>query len=225
MTARAIEGAGDEDLRALIRKSPLPPADVFALRDWTNANIQTLLEAAERGELIDAVYAEGRQFLTSKVLAQLTDQTQILPTLKAWMAGESFDAIGKTLRTANVRIGRWHITSSHVVAICERGFGFELSMVVASMADLAEPLDENLHKRLILLQRQIKNGLSNAAALAFYEGGFVDRVVSQALAAAFGDVTDRAGVRRVCRAQSEELDAILEVFPAYFRTVAEELRY
>jgi class 3 adenylate cyclase len=97
-------------------------------------------------------------------------------------------------------------------------------MVVASMADLVEPLDKNLYEALLLLQRQIKNGLSNAAALAFYEAGFVDRVISQALATAFGDVTDRAGVRRVCRTQREELDAALDVFPSYFRNVAEELR-
>lgn len=225
MTARAIEEAGDDALRALIRKSPLPPADVFALRDWTNANIQTLANAAARGGLVDAVYAEIRQYVTSKALSRLTDQNQILPTLKAWLAGQSFDAIGQTLRAANVRTSNRHITANHVVAICEGGFGFDLAMVVASMADLVEPLDEDLHEELVLLQRQIKHGLSNAAALAFYEAGFKDRVVAQALAAAFGGVTDRTGVRGVCRAQRDELDAALDAFPVYFQSVAEELRH
>lgn len=225
MTARSIEEAGDDALRVLIRKSPLPPADVFALRDWTNANIRTLVDAAERGELVDAVYAEVRQYVTSKALSKLTDQNQILPTLKAWMAGQSFDAIGQTLRAANVRTSNRHITANHVVAICEGGFGFELAMVVASIADLVESLDENLHEELLELQRQIKNGLSNAAALAFYEAGFKDRVVAQALAAAFGEVTDRTAVRRVCRTQRDELRAVLDAFPAYFRGVAEELRH
>lgn len=225
MTARSIEEAGDDALRALIRKSPLPPADVFALRDWTNANIRTLVDAAERGELVDAVYAEVRQYVTSKALSKLTDQNQILPTLKAWMAGQSFDAIGQTLRAANVRTSNRHITANHVVAICEGGFGFELAMVVASIADLVESLDENLHEELLQLQRQIKNGLSNAAALAFYEAGFKDRVVAQALAAAFGEVTDRTAVRRVCRTQRDELRAVLDAFPTYFRGVAEELRH
>src|SRR3546814_8569982 len=103
MTARTIEEAGDDALRALIRKSPLPPADVFALRDWTNVNTQTLVDAAERGELVDAVYEEVRQYVTSKALSKLTDQNQILPTLKAWLAGQSFDAIGPALRAANIR--------------------------------------------------------------------------------------------------------------------------
>ncbi len=225
MTARAIEEAGDDALRALIRKSPLPPADVFALRDWTNANIQTLVDAAERGELVDAVYAEVRQYMTSKALSKLTDQNQILPTLKSWLAGASFDAIGQTLRAANVRTSNRHITANHVVAICEGGFGFDLAMVVASMADLVEPLDEDLYEKLVLLQRQIKNGLSNAAALAFYEAGFKDRVVAQALAAAFGGVTDRTGVRSICRMQRDELNAVLQAFPAYFQSVAEELQH
>lgn len=225
MTAKAIEEAGDDALRALIRRSPLPPADVFALRDWTNANIQTLLDAAERGELADAVYAEARQYVTSKALSKLTDQNHILPTLKAWLAGQSFGAIGQTLRAANVRTGNRHITANHVVAICEGGFGFEFAMVVASMADLVEPLDKDLYEKLVLLQRQIKNGLSDAAALAFYESGFKDRVVAQALATAFRGVTDRTGVRRVCRTQRDNLNAVLDAFPAYFQGVAEELRH
>lgn len=225
ITAKSIEEAGDDALRALIRKSPLPPADIFALHDWTNINIQKLVDAAERGELIDAVYAEVRQYVTSKASSKLTDQNYTLPTLKAWMAGQSFDAIGQTLRDANVRTSNRHITANHVVAICEGGFGFELAMVVASMADLVGPLDENLYEKLLLLQREIKNGLSNAAALAFYEAGFKDRVVAQALAAAFGEVTDRTGVRRVCRTQRDELSAVLDAFPAYFRGVAEELRH
>lgn len=224
MTARAIELAGDDALRTLIRKSPLPPADVFALRDWTNANIQTLVDAAARGDLVAAVYAEVRQYVTSKALSKLTDQNQILPTLKAWLAGQSFDAIGQALRAADVRTSNRHITANHVVAICEGGFGFDLAMIVASIADLVEPLDEDLYEALVLLQRQIKNGLSSAAALAFYEAGFKDRVIAQTLAAAFGGVTDRTEVRRVCRAQRDELDAVLDAFPAYFQSVAEELR-
>lgn len=225
MTARAIEAAGDDAMRALIRKSPLPPADVFALRDWTSINIQMLIDAAERGELVDVLYAEVRQYVTSKALAKLTDQSQILPTLKAWLAGWSFDDIAQALRAANVRTSNRHITANHVVAICEGGFGFDLAMVVAAVADLVEPLDQDLYQVLMLLQKQIKNGLSNTAALAFYEAGFKDRVVAQALAAAFGGVNDRAGVRRACRLQRDRLNSVLNAFPAYFQSVAEELRH
>lgn len=224
MTARAIETAGDDQLRALIRKSPLPPADVLALRDWTNANIQTLLDAAVEGDLVDAVYGEVRKYVSSKALSKLTDQNQILPTLKAWLAGQSFDEIGQALRAANVQTSNRHITPNHVVAICEGGFGFDLAMIVAAMADLVEPLNEDLYEKLVLLQRQIKNGLSSVDALAFYEAGFKDRVIAQAFAAAFGGVTDRAGVRHVCLAQRDELNVVLDAFPAYFQTVADELR-
>ena len=225
MTARAVEAAGDDALRALIRKSPLPPADVFALHDWTSANIQTLVDAAERGELVDAVYAAVRQYVTSKALSKLTDQNQILPTLKAWLAGQSFGEIGQTLRATDVRMSNRHITANHVVDICEGGFGFDLAMIVASMADLVEPLDEGLYAKLVLLQRQIKNGLSNTAALAFYEAGFTDRVVAHALATAFYSVADRTGVRQVCRTQHDQLNAVLDAFPAYFRNVADELQH
>lgn len=34
-----------------------------------------------------------------------------------------------------------------------------------------------------------------------------------------------AGVRRVCRMQQEDLNAVLDTYPAYFQGVAEELRH
>lgn len=93
-------------------------------------------------------------------------------------------------KAANVRTSNRHITPNHAVAICEGGFGFDFAMLVASMADLVQDADEELYAALALLQRQIKNGLNSLAALAFYEAGFGDRVVAQALGNAFGAVTD-----------------------------------
>jgi hypothetical protein len=135
--------------------------------------------------------------VTSKALKKLSDQDQILPCLVSWVAGVPFHTIAANLRAANVRTSIRHINPNHAVAICEGGFGFDLAMVVASMADLVQDADEELYGALALLQRQIKNGLNSPAALAFYEAGFGDRVVAQALGAAFGAVTDRHGVRAV----------------------------
>jgi helicase len=80
-----------------------------------------------------------------------------------------------------VRVSRNNATIEDVVALCENGFGYDVAMVVASLADLAEPLDPALQGALALLQRQVKNGLTETAALAFLEAGFADRVVATAL--------------------------------------------
>jgi hypothetical protein len=96
-------------------------------------------------------------------------------------------------------------------------------MVVASLADLAEPLDAALQGALALLQRQVKNGLSETAALAFLEAGFADRVVATALGRAWPGVRERDGVRAICRNEREAVQAILGRMPSYFRAVATAL--
>jgi hypothetical protein len=96
-------------------------------------------------------------------------------------------------------------------------------MIVASLADLADPLDPDVQAGLALLQRQVKNGLTSRAALAFMESGFADRVVALALAAAMPEVNDRHSVRAVCRNRAAEINAVLAAYPSYFSVVAKEL--
>jgi hypothetical protein len=76
---------------------------------------------------------------------------------------------------------------------------------------------------LALLQRQVKNGLTDKAALAFLEAGFADRVVGTALGQAWPGVRDRSDVRAVCRNERGAVQAILDSMPSYFRAVAAEL--
>jgi hypothetical protein len=148
----------------------------------------------------------------------------VLSLLKSWIEGEPFYSLAKPLQDADTRVSGDRVTSGHIVAICEGGFGFDLAMIVASMVDLVEPLDGELSAQIAKLQRQIKYGLKEDAAIAFYEYGFADRVVAQTLGRAFDGLTDRADVRRVCRRQFEEVLAVLNDFPAYFLAVAHELR-
>lgn len=127
-----------------------------------------------------------------------------------------------TLAEANIRVGRDHVTIEDAVALCESGFGYDVAMIAASIADLAEELDEALHTAASLLQKQIKYGLTDPAAIAFHEAGFADRHVASRLGLAWGNVVDRVGVRAACQ-QEEIIGAVLAQFPSYFIRVAAEL--
>lgn len=223
-TARAIEQNADEDFRAIIRRSPLPPADVFALKHWIIENLAELREVSEGAELFDILIPKLLEFVRTNSVKGISDQALIKPALANWMSGETFAAIRAPMTASGARIGGKTISIEHIVALCEGGFGYELAMVVASAADLIEPLDEDLRNELSTLQRQVKHGLSDNAALAFYEAGFADRVVAQALGKVFDGVTDRASVWRVCRRRADEVGAVLSSFPSYFEGVAQELR-
>ena len=73
------------------------------------------------------------------------------------MAGRSYAVIFDTLAEARVKVGRDHVTVEDAVALCESGFGYDVAMIAASIADLTEELDDALHMGTSLLQKQGMN--------------------------------------------------------------------
>ena len=73
------------------------------------------------------------------------------------------------------------------------------------------------------LQRQMKSGLPSLAALGFFDAGFADRVVAQAMAETFPDVVDRYSARVAIRNGAGRARELLARYPAYFESVLDEL--
>jgi hypothetical protein len=153
----------------------------------------------------------------------LSDQAIVPRVLGEWVAGRSFAVIFATLQDAGIRLGRDHVTIEDTVALCESGFGYDVAMIVASLADLAEGLDGDPYRAAALLQRQVKYGLTDKAAIVFHEAGFADRHVASLLAPVWPDATDRVGDRAVCRNQADVIRAVLASVPSDFTNVGAEL--
>lgn len=213
----------DEDKRAIIRRSPLAPAAIADLQAWLTANLGDLIVSAEEGRLLDAVTATILGHSGARSIRSLSDPAILPRVLGEWVAGLSFATIFNTLRVADIHIGRDRATIEDAVALCEGGFGYDVAMVIASLADLVEQVDANLHAAMALLQRQVKYGLTEKAAIAFLEAGFADRFIASMLALAWPDVVDRAGVRAICRSDGDAVRAVLAGMPSYFTMVAAEL--
>lgn len=218
----SIAANTDRDQRALIRRSPLPPAAVAELKTWLTENLEKLQTAAKENRLFAEISPLALRFATSRAIQAISVQELVPRALQEWAAGRSYAVIFDTLAEAKVRIGRNHITVEDVVALCESGFGYEVAMIAASIADLTEELDDALHVGASLLQKQIKYGLTDRAAIAFHEAGFADRHVASLLGLVWGDVVDRGDVRAACE-QEEIVRAVLAPVPSYFVGVAAEL--
>jgi hypothetical protein len=223
MIAASVIANTNGDQRALIRRSPLPPAAVAELQAWLADNLADIVIAVAEGKLLEAVTPTLLRFSTARSIHSISDAAIIPRTLAEWVAGRSFAVILTTLQGAAVRVGGDHPTVEAAVALCESGFGYDVAMVVASLTDLVEPLDNDLYEAMALLQRQVKNGLTEIAAIAFLEAGFADRFVASMLALAWPNVVDRTGVRTVCRTEGAAVRAVLAGVPSYFTTVAAEL--
>jgi hypothetical protein len=221
--AAAVLNNADADLRSFIRKSPLSPAATTELRRWLEANLGSLVEATRSGQLLEAIYEQLTTYLTAQSVKAFSDPTIILPALQAWIGGQSFEAIHAPLAQSNVRISNRRPKVEDVVALCEGGFGYDVAMIVAALADFAETLDDDLRSALAFLQQQIKYGLSNSAAIGFFEAGFADRVVAMELANLFPEVRDRSLARTTIRRDESALRAALSAYPSYFSAVLDEM--
>ncbi|TIR56643.1 MAG: DEAD/DEAH box helicase [Mesorhizobium sp.] len=218
----SIAANTDGDQRALIRRSPLPPAAVAELKTWLTENLGTLQTAVQEGRLLAEISPLALRFATSRAIQAISAQDLVPRALQEWVAGRSYAVIFDTLAEAKVRVGRDHVTVEDAVALCESGFGYDVAMIAASVADLTEELDDALYTGASLLQKQIKYGLTDRAAIAFHEAGFADRHVASLLGLVWGNVVDRGGVRAACQ-EEEIVRAVLAHIPSYFVGVAAEL--
>jgi hypothetical protein len=218
----SIAANTDGDQRALIRRSPLPPAAVAELKTWLAENFVTLQTAVQENRLFAEISPLALRFASSRAIQSISAQELVPRALQEWVAGRTYAVIFDILAEAEVRVGRDHVTVEDAVALCESGFGYDVAMIVASIADLTEELGDFLHTSVSVLQKQIKYGLTDRAAIAFYEAGVADRHVASLLGVAWPDVVDRGGVRAACK-QEEIIRAVLAHVPSYFVEVAAEL--
>jgi hypothetical protein len=223
-TAQSIQANVDVNLQGLIKRSPLPPADIHDLWKWLNSDLEQLRVAEVKGELLDLLVPKAMSYLSVKSISSISDHSQILPVLRAWIESVPYHSIQEVLAELGIKFGRRWVTVEHVVAMCEGGFAYDLAMVLASISDLLEELDEDLWEKVVTLQRQVKVGLKDEASITFFESGFADRVVASELGAAFPEAHSRSDVCKCCKSPSENFNRILEKYPAYFQLVAGELR-
>lgn len=221
MIAAAIAANTDGDQRAIIRRSPLPPAVVAELQAWLNENAEPIRAAIEADQLLAYAAARIISWNSSSSIRSLSNKDFLPHALADWVDGRSYHEIHQRMADLDIRVSGDHATVEDAVALCEGAFAYDLAMITASLADLAEEMDEALFAGFSKLQKHIKYGLTNPAAIAFMEAGFADRVVANFLSVLWNGVRDREGVRTACRHQATI--SALQAYPSYFSTVAREL--
>jgi hypothetical protein len=84
-------------------------------------------------------------------------------------------------------------------------------------------MDGTVRDAFMLLQRQMKAGLTTGPALGMYEVGFADREIAKDLGASFPQVTNFNNARAWVRANGDFTRNLITPFPTYFGTVLDEL--
>jgi hypothetical protein len=219
------QNADTPEARALLRRSPLPAERAVAANEWLSTSLNTLIEAVNEGDLFERVFTFAMQHAKPDAFAKMSNPDLALVVGQMWFDERSYEEIYHELRVQDLRIGgnQRHVSVDDVVDMCESALGYELAMLVATLADSVESADASLYAALSLLQRRLKYGLDAEAALAFFEAGFADRKVAAILGTAFPDVQNKNQARTAVRASPVVVATLLQPYPAYFRSVLQEI--
>jgi replicative superfamily II helicase len=218
-----VKARATDEIRQAIRKSPLAPPTVVALSNWISEGHEHLEASLSEGKLLRDVFDQMLRASNDAGLSNLKNRDVAIHLVEGWIEGASYEALHNMLETAGERIGKRRYKVDDVVNLCEGSFGYNAAMAVATMADVAQPINEVLSKGLAFLQRQLKYGLLNSPAITFYELGFSDRVVAASLAQIFPNVVDRASAHATLVIDQARARAQLEPFPSYFTAVLNEI--
>lgn len=219
------KNAATEELRTIIRKSPLSPASVAHIKNWISASQTQLMQSIATGDLLKVVYSVIAPELIANTSLRSFSKPDVVPALlKSWCGGEPFFTMHASLMRDDIRYSGDRVTIEDVVSVCEAAFGYDFAMIISTMADLTESDIPELSAALSKLQKSVKYGLATDSSIALYESGFADRVVAQALGKVLPMLLHKSSVPVALANAEAPLRAILNGFPAYYTSVFDERR-
>jgi hypothetical protein len=198
---------------------------------WVRANLQALEGADSDAALFEKLWPFLLELSAEKRLNDTEPAAAVRVLVDGWLAGDSFaallGAIEATGGTYPYGEKRRRFDIDQVVGLCEQAFGFEFSLLISAVKEsfaslVAEHGAAAFGKYADTLQKRLKYGLPNPECIAYFEAGYADRVVAQALSE--GSLWERAStpgeVRSLAKKYSSEFEIVLRDFPSYFFEVS-----
>ena len=195
--------------------------------DYLNVHEDLFQNITSHDALMDAFWPILFSSATHKVLKTFEEQ-EALSLCKMWISGIGF-AYLKTEAEGYWR-GQRKLTIDNIVDLCESGFGYNISLVIASCIELMDLTNINqsfIIPELLKIQKQIKYGLQYHSSIVLYELGFTDRDLAR-------EVADIISFELGGRTRSDHLQALLkekdalkpyinENYPSYFSDKFKEI--
>lgn len=220
----------DPAKRALFGRTLFGVDEALAIEAWVSANMIGLLLADSDDELFETLWPAIDRFTTNSLFHKLRPQAVVQELAVHWLAGDSFATMHATLSSRGARIGsgkRARVpTEEHAVDLGENAFGYDASLALAAVTEIAiASNDENLElaQNLQRFQKLFKYGLPSFTAVLLYEVGFADRGIAQDLASLIGERTTREEVIEGLRERREAVGAFLNDIPSVFYELFERV--
>jgi len=202
------------------------------IEEWVRTHSEELIFCSTSIEFIDLLWPLIRGHIQNNTFRKCSEPDALKAATIEWVTGKPFDVLLQVLKQHNAKL-IWgkkfrQFSVEHAVDICENGVAYDGALFTGAVTELAayagiEPSGE-LTIKLQFLQKCLKYGLPTNASVALYELGFADRAVAIDLSSALGLVDEeRRDVLQAIRGRADDVRAVLELYPAYFNGILDDL--
>jgi POLQ-like helicase len=199
----------------------------LAVEVWVRENERAINASESADELFELLWPLLTKLSSEKRFTDTAPGGALKSLAEGWLAGRSFAELLQELDALGTSYpyGKYDraFDLDLVVDLCEQTFGFEFALLLASVkesfvARAPEEAGKLLATQFDLLQKRLKYGLPDQDCISYYEAGFSERVIAQALSE--GMVWDlaksRDGARKLIRQYPNDFDVVLRDFPSHF---------
>lgn len=202
----------------------------LAIEVWVKDNAHTLEDVNSAEDLFEVLWPLLTELSSEKRFADTVPESAMKVLAENWLAGRSFVELMQELDAmgASYPYGRYNksFDIDLVVNLCEQTFGFEFALLLATVkesfiAHAKEEAGEEFKGYADLLQKRLKYGLPDQECIAYFEGGFAERVIAKALSNEMIWETAKTSydVRKLARKYPDDFEAVLHDYPSYFTDV------
>jgi len=235
--ARRIEGAvPDTDTQARFGRWLLGVDASLDVEKWAEDNYVHMSVGIDEIEMLQMMWPLLVRLAPEPRLRDTEPPESLWQLARGWMEGKPYKDLHAALHSTGACYphgdGKRKFSIDMVVELCEQTFGFEFSLLLAALSEAlshaaqAQGEQEHLERFMRLLQKRLKYGLPSVGTIAFFEAGFAERVVAQALGQFVGEpfVVSATEVRDQLRRMSgDAADKFFGEYPAYFRSMYDVL--
>lgn len=227
-----LEAIIDKNHRIVYSKTMNGVYNATEIEHWLRANIEDIYSVGNIGALLDLLFPMLVSQSSKSCSKYISDNGLILHLVRLWIEGSAYSIIlGQAEKN---RLSIKHGTSIRkpnifdIVDICDTVFSYRWSMIIGDVIELLNLLSHEgiplIQGRLSRLQKSLKYGLSNGAAITLYELGFADRIVASDIAQYLKiEVDDRENVIKHLRVKGHFLVEYVSQYPLFFKQIAQGL--
>jgi len=206
--------------------------DAQAIEGWVLSNADNLLSVIDKTEILDLTWPLFIQHIKDGVFSKFDKPVVLKEIAHGWIDGKPFSVLLEFIRKGSAKMiwgsRRREFKIDHVVDVCEGTLAYDGALILGAVCEFIEALVQDgtgvIIKRLHLFQKCLKYGLPTETAIALYELGFSDRVISQDLATSLNlSSKHKKDLVKEIKQDRAGAIAVISKYPGYFQERMNEL--